>query len=60
MAIDKIDVNPRSTTAMSLLHGTTISLHQKIIDPSKLESRERPVLSTKRFLKQLPLDYTEI
>ena len=58
--IDNIDINPTSTTGMLCLHETAASLHQKVIDPSKFQSRERSVLSTETFLKHLTLDYTEI
>ena len=59
-AIDNIDENPTSITAMLFLYGTAAWLHQKVIDPSEFQSRERPVLSTEKFPKDLPLDYTKI
>ena len=60
-AIDNIDVNPSSSTAMSSFHGTAASLHQKVAtNANQIEGLEKLTLSTDKFLKQLPDEYTEI
>jgi len=60
-AIDNIDVNPSSSTAMSSFHGTAASLHQKVAtNANQIEELEKLTLSTDKFLKQLPDEYTEI
>ena len=58
-AIDNIDVNPSSSTAMSSFHGTAASLHQNVTNANHGEM-EKLTLSTDKFLKQLPDEYTEL
>ena len=59
-AVDNIDVNPTSSQAMSSLHGTAASLHQKVCDEIQGRRDVETLLSAEEVLKNLPMDYTEI
>ena len=54
--VDNIDVNPKSSTASTSLHGTAASIHQHVNKHNVGEE----TLSTEIKLKQLPTDYTKI
>ena len=59
-AIDNIDVNPSSATAMSSFHGTAASLHQKAALTDTVLQDNLPELSSSKVLKDLPSEYTDI
>ena len=59
-AVDNIDIDPSSTTAMSSFHGTAASLHQKVIFEEEETTHDLAPLPDGKFLKKLPSSYTEI
>ena len=60
-AVDNVDVNPSSATAISAFHGTATSISQHVNDNNLVITREVPhVLSTEKRLKKLPENYTYI
>ena len=59
-AVDNIDVNTSSSTAMSSFHGTAASLHQKRNDSQIHKGTSHTVLSKESKLRNLPDYYTEI
>ena len=59
-AVDNIDIDPSSTTAMSAFHGTAASLHQKVIFEEEETTHDLAPLPDGKFLKKLPSSYTDI
>ena len=60
-AVDNIDVNPKSSTATTSLHGTAASIHQHVQNDNTGLQRDVPaVLSTEKKLKLLPSEYSEL
>ena len=60
-AIDNIDFDTSSGTAMSSFHGTAASLHQKVPQKDAGEKRNITIkFSNNKKLKKLPDYYTDI
>ena len=60
-AIDNIDVDTSSATAMSTFHGTAASLHQKIPQKDAIEQRNVTTeFSTNKKLKKFPDYYIDV
>lgn len=59
-AVDNIDINPRSSTAKTSLHGTAASINQHSLIDSGAERETVDLQPQCTTLKQLPDHYTEI
>ena len=60
-AVDNIDVNPKSSTASTSLHGTAASINQHINGDNVGLRRDIPgLVTTEKKLKILPTTYTDV
>ena len=59
-AVDNIDINSRSATAKTSLHGTAAFINQHRIIDSGIERETVDLQTQNQILKRLPGDYTDI